>query len=183
MLYRNFIVGLILLFGSQLAAGASSFEQMVDAVKTDKPDVVNSLLKRGFDPNTSDREGNTLLMMAAKEGSNAIGGHVDIARSLLERGAILNRPGWTPLMYAAVMGHVNVARLLISSGAHVNDTSDNGITSLMLAAREGHAQMVSLLLANGADPNLKSEAGTTAASIAGEKNHPNIVELLAKSAK
>ena len=72
MLYRNFIGGLILLFGSQFAAAASSFEQMVDAVKTDKPDVVNSLLKRGFDPNTSDREGNTLLMMAAKEGSNGV---------------------------------------------------------------------------------------------------------------
>ena len=72
MLYRNFIGGLILLFGSQFAVAASSFEQMVDAVKTDKPDVVNSLLKRGFDPNTSDREGNTLLMMAAKEGSNGV---------------------------------------------------------------------------------------------------------------
>ena len=160
MLNNRMIAALLLILASQFAGAASSYEEMIDAVKQDKTEIVSSLLKRGFDPNSSDREGNTLLMMAAKAGSNgvvkqllaarakvlsvnefgetalmmaAIGGHVDIARSLLERGAVLNRPGWTPLMYAATNGHINVARLLISYGAQVNAVADNGISALMMA--------------------------------------------------
>src|SRR3954466_7334620 len=131
-MFKIKLVFLIILgFASQLAIAASSFEEMVSAVKQDRPEVVTALIKRGFDPDTSDQEGNTLLMIAAKEGSAgvakqllaarakveprnefgesalmmaAIKGNVEITRALVERGASINFPGWTPLMYAAVMG-------------------------------------------------------------------------------
>ncbi|MEO7725711.1 MAG: ankyrin repeat domain-containing protein, partial [Burkholderiales bacterium] len=105
---------------------------------------------------------------------------VDATRHLLTRGAEVNQPGWTPLMYAASGGHLNVARLLISNGAQVNATAENGNTPLMMAAREGHAAVVSLLLASGADAGLQTASGATAASIAQERKHPQILDLIAK---
>src|SRR3954464_13164347 len=128
----KYIFSLFLMLACQMAVAANSYEEMVAAVKQDRPEVVAGLIKRGFDPDTSDQEGNTLLMIAAKEGSAAavkqllaarakvesrnefgetalmmaaIKGNVEITRALVERGASINFPGWTPLMYAAVMGH------------------------------------------------------------------------------
>jgi uncharacterized protein len=209
MLISRYGFGLLLALICQLAA-AGVYEDMIAAVKANHIDVIDALLKRGFDVNAVDREGNTLLMIAAKEGSPAattrllaahpkvnarnefgetalmlasIQGHLDIVRSLLIGGADSNQPGWTPLMYAAANGHINIARLLISYGALVNATADNGYTALMMAAREGHADLVSLLLSHGANPGLKAASGATAMSIARDKNHHAIVESLAKGAR
>src|SRR4051812_15062158 len=92
------IGGLLLMFLSQWAVAASSYEEMVSAVKQDKPDVVASLIKRGFDPDTSDQEGNTLLMIAAKEGSSGVVKQLLAARAKVET---RNEFGESALMMAA----------------------------------------------------------------------------------
>ena len=57
--------GLLLTVLCQFAVAASSYEEMVAAVKQDRPEVVAGLIKRGFDPDTSDQEGNTLAWASA----------------------------------------------------------------------------------------------------------------------
>ena len=198
------ISALVMLFASACAV-AGVYEDMIEAVKTDQVTVMKKLVSRGFDVNTTDVEGNTLLMMAAKEGSGgavslllsakaridgrnqfgetalmlaSIQGRLEIVRTLLQGGAEFNHQGWTPLMYAATNGHANTVRLLISYGAQVNARADNGFTALMMAAREGHEAVVALLLASGADRTLKSDAGGTAVSLARERKHMGVTRLL-----
>lgn len=205
MLINKTICALVLLGFCQLA-GAGVYEDMVAAVNEDKAPTINALLNRGVDPDTTDQEGNTLLMLAAAAGSGhaivellaarakvnaknqlgetalmlaSINGHLEIVRSLVLRGANVNQSGWTPLMYAATRDHVNIARLLISYGAKVDAAADNGYTALMMATRENKAGVVALLLANGADPNLTAQSGASAKSIAQEKKNPEITKLLA----
>ena len=92
----------------------------------------------------------------------ALGGHLGIVKKLVTRGAEINAPGWTPLIYAATSGREEVLRYLLGIGADVNAQSPNGTTALMMAVREGHAGTVELLLAKGADANHRNENGATA---------------------
>ncbi len=205
--WRRTVPALLLAFVCQFAI-AGAYEDMLDAVRRDDTKAVAGFLKRGFDANTTDAEGNSLLMLAIKESSagsvkllletrvqinarNALGenalmlaamaGQLEIVRNLLLRGAQPNQAGWTPLMYAAFNGSVEISRLLLAYGAQINATADNGYTALMMAAREGHPELVSWLIAQGADPGLKTMDGLTALSIAREKKRPDIVKLLGKA--
>jgi len=59
----------------------------------------------------------------------------------------------TPLRAAIEGGHVDVVRLLVSRGANVNRRPGGwGETPLMLAARHGDAEIVEVLLDGGANP-------------------------------
>ena len=56
-----------------------------------------------------------------------LGGHIDVARVLLEWGADLNTPnvfGMTPLGYAASKNHKHVVEFLLSKGAKINKVSN-----------------------------------------------------------
>ena len=150
MSYIRIISGLALVFAC-LLAGAGAYEDMLEAVKKDNVPAVNLLLKRGVDVNTTDQEGNSLLILAVKEGSlqavkallaararvdahNALGetalmlaalqGQLEVVRSLLVQGALVNQPGWTPLIYSAVNNRVDIARLLIGRGAKIDAAAD-----------------------------------------------------------
>lgn len=209
MWYIKRIAGLVLALIWQVSL-AGVYEDMLDAVKIDDAQAVSQLLKRGVEASTVDREGNSLLILAIKEGSvgtvrallaaradvnsrNALGetalmlaalrGDLEVVRQLLVQGADVNPPGdWTPLIYAAVKGSVAISRLLLAYGAKINATADsNGLTALMMAAHEGHHELVAFLLASEADPNLKSHAGVTALAAAREGGRKNIVELLVKA--
>lgn len=59
----------------------------------------------------------------------------------------------SPLTLAAFGGHVEVARLLIERGAKLEEVSFEGYSPLMEAARNGHEGMVALLLAHGKGKN------------------------------
>jgi ankyrin repeat protein len=119
--------------------------------------------------------GNTALMMAAfKQNQQA-------AAALLAKGAAVNRPGWSPLHYAAASGDDEIARLLLQKGATVDARSPAGtglFTPLMMAAREGHESTALLLLRQGADPNLKNSEGLTAVQIAGRAGKEHVVAAL-----
>lgn len=201
---------LIALFAS-LSSNAGSFEDFFRAVRADNASGVASLLNRGFDPNTRDEHGQTGLSLALREPSprvvdvllaskktdvdarNAndesplmlasLRGQEDLVRKLIARDAAVNKPGWTPLHYAATNGHVAIMKLLLDNYAFIDAPSPNETTPLMMAAMYGSTQGVELLLTEGADPLQKNQQGMTAVDFAKRGQRPDAVELLTTAMK
>lgn len=188
-------------------ARAGAYDDYFRAVIFDDVDTIKSLLERGFDPNTiEERRGDTGLILALREGSmkvfetllNAPGinleattrngdnalmiasykGNKEAVQKLLARGVEVNRPGWTPLHYAAFAGSNEVVRLLLDRDAYIDAASPNKTTPMMMAAWEGHIMTVKLLLDAGADATLKNELGMTAIDFAEKFGHRDIAEGL-----
>jgi ankyrin repeat protein len=115
--------------------------------------LMESLLKRGADPNIADKGGKTLLMALCDKlyiGEKA----VDV---LIRNGADVNardNKGMTPLMYAcdSLDRTPEVLELLLNNGAQVNARDKKGNTPLMYACnwRELKPEFLELLLKNGA---------------------------------
>ena len=82
--------------------------------------------------------------------NEAINGHADAVRALIEKGANINAKdsdGWTPLMQAAYYGYANVVQVLIERGADVNARDRSGETALNKAEAHHKAEIVSILRA------------------------------------
>ena len=87
-----------------------------------------------------------------------------------------------PLLCASAGGHTNIIRLLIEKGAEVNKiTSDLNWTALIAAAYCGHVDACEALLIRGADRTLKTSKGQTALDMAKKQGHQNVVRLLNNS--
>ena len=84
--------------------------------------------------------------------------------ALLQRGAQVNRPGWTPLHYAASGGQLEMVKLLIEHHAFIDAQSPNNTTPLMMAARMRALPIVQYLIDQGADPSIRNQAGLDAAA-------------------
>jgi hypothetical protein len=115
--------------------------------------------------NTQNSQGETPLMLAA------INNQLDLAKALIQRGADINKPGWTPLHYAATRGHREMMRLLLDNEAYIDSESANGTTPLMMAAYYASPLAVKLLLEEGADPVLVNSANVSALDMALTKDH------------
>ncbi|RZM04018.1 MAG: ankyrin repeat domain-containing protein [Variovorax sp.] len=195
---------------ASFSASADSFSDFFRAVRSDNAGGVKSLLQRGFDPNTRDEKGQTGLLLALREPSPrvidvllaspktnvearnendesplmlaAIRGQRDLVQKLVTRDADVNKPGWTPLHYAASStastGQVEIMKLLLDKYAFIDAQSPNGTTPLMMAAMYGTTASVKLLLDEGADTAMKNQQGMTALDFAQRGNRPDAVELL-----
>ncbi len=204
--YINFFLQLIVLFGIS-SAHAGSYEDFFTAIKRDNAGAVQSLLSRGFDPNTLNPQGVHGLLLAVQEpspkvadvllrwpGTNveartakgesplmlaSLRGHLDLVRKLITRGADVNKTGWAPLHYAATSGHVEIMELLLENHAYIDAESPNGTTPLMMAALYGSPASVKLLLDSGADAALRNQLGMTAIDFANKANRRDSAELIA----
>ena len=121
--------------------------------------------------------GDTLLILAAR------GGHTEIAKRLIDRGADLDVQktsdgGQTALMLAAWEGHIETVKFLIDRGADFDITDNYGMTALRRAANEGHTEIVKLLIDRGADCDIIDNYGMTALRRAIKEGHTEIVKLL-----
>jgi ankyrin repeat protein len=118
------------------------------------------------DQRTADDE--TALMLAAFHNL------LPVAEALIQREADVNKPGWTPLHYAATKAHVPMMRLLLENHAFIDAPSPNGTTPLMMAAHYGTPMATKVLLEEGADPRLINHLGLSALDFA--QNGPHKAE-------
>ena len=193
-----------------LTAWANSFDDFFAAIRRDDRETLQGLARRGFDLNTLDAGGEHPLFLALKADAwnvaafliaqpavkvesrsrtdetplmlAAIKGRLEIARRLIERGAEVNKPGWTPLHYAATHAEeasAPMVRLLLEHHAYIDAASPNGTTPLMMAAHYGHPSVVRLLLEEGADPLLKNQQGMTAIDFANRAQRTESGDLIA----
>lgn len=203
--YIKSIVYLFALIGFSIAHGGS-YEDFFVAIKRDDPKAITGLLLRGFDPDTLDPSGRHGLFAALQEGSlkaaealvnwprtkvewrspkdesplmlAAFRGHTDLVRKLIARDADVNKPGWTPLHYAATGGHLAVMKILLQEHAYINAESPNKTTPLMMAAEYGSTEAVKLLLEEGADPLMRNELGLSAVDFAMRANRQDAADLI-----
>ena len=199
----------LLFFAVLIASGvqADPVRDMVVAAEMDNATQVNKLLAKGLSPNTVDPiTGETVLMIALREGSNGViaeliadkglkleqtapNGNTALMLAafkrnkpaviaLLARGAVVTRPGWTALHYAAAAGDAEIATLLLGKYAYIDAESPSQLTPLMIAAREGQLDVVTLLLREGADARLKNNEKLTASQIAVRAGYDAIAALI-----
>jgi hypothetical protein len=187
-------------------ARADSYIDFFRAVNVDNARTVGELLARGFDPNTKSESGQVALYLAMREDSpkvaavllaspalnvdaaNAMGetplmmaalkGRLDWAKKLIERGAKVQKPGWSPLHYAATGPNTELLALLLDRGADINALAPNQNTPLMMAARYGTEENVKLLLQRGANKTLINDRNLSAADMAKTSERPWLVPLL-----
>jgi len=188
-------------------ATAGSYDDFFADIKRDEPRSISALLARGFDANTMGPNGQQGLIEALTEPSlaaaqvlldwpktdvnalnrsgesplmiAAIKGHEAMAKKLIDRGADVNKTGWTPLHYAASAGQLPIIRLLLENHAYIDAESPNKTTPLMMAAMYGTAASVKLLIEEGADPQLKNEQGLTAIEFAQRANRDDVANAIA----
>jgi uncharacterized protein len=192
------------------AVWSDSFSDFFSAVKRNDANAVRQLAQRGFDLNTRNERGEHALFLALRDDAPeiasfllgqasvqvevrtaqgesplmmaALKGRLELARRLIERKAEVNKPGWTPLHYAATNADgasLAVTRLLLEHHAYIDAESPNGSTPLMMAAHYGHPSVVKLLLEEGADPMLKNQQGLTAIDFANRAQRAESAEIIA----
>lgn len=188
-------------------ATAGSYDDFFIAVKRDNADSIRALLQRGFDPNTRNPDGEHALTLAIREPSPKVAmllietpkaeldalnqhdesplmlaslkGQLTVCEQLIAKGASVNKPGWTPLHYAATHGHIDVMNLLLEHHAYIDAASPNGSTPLMMAALYGTPAAVKVLLEAGADPLLKNTQGLSAIDFANRDQRTESAQLIA----
>lgn len=176
------------------SARADSIVDFFRAVPLDDVGTVTELLTRGFDPNTLNTKGQSGLFVAMRDDAPrvaatllahtqtridapnandetplmmaALRGNLVWAEKLLARGAALNRPGWTPLHYAATGPETRVVAFLLERGANIDAPSPNRTTPLMMASRYGPETSVDLLLARGASLGARNDQDLGASDFA-----------------
>lgn len=204
--YLRYLLYLIVLFTFSCVY-AGSYDDFFAAIRQDDAGTIRGLLKRGFDPNTVSPKGEYGLIVALREPSlkvvdallespltqvdvrtaqdesplmlAALKGYFDICQKLVDKDADVNKPGWTPLHYAATGGHVAIVRMLLDSNAYIDAASPNGSTPLMMAAMYGTVDAVKVLVESGADPALKNDLGLTAIDFARQVQRDDMVAVIA----
>ncbi|MCU0926718.1 MAG: ankyrin repeat domain-containing protein [Hydrogenophaga sp.] len=212
--YLKKSVVLIGIWVASSAVFATPANDFFAAARNDNESAMVQVLFRGFDLNTRDAAGNHALLVAIREGSlkvanflldqpallvearNANGesplmmaalhGQLALARRLIERKAEVNKPGWTPLHYAASHAEpvsVEMVRLLLEHHAYIDAESPNRTTPLMMAAQYGSLGVVKLLLEEGADPLLRNEQGLSAIDFSRRASRPQAEALISAAVR
>jgi ankyrin repeat protein len=187
---------------------AGSYDDFFKAIERDDASTVGQLVARGFDVNIAGPAGLQGLLLAIQAPSPkvlavlleapglqaeqrnpndenalmlaALAGMREVCERLIARDADVNKPGWTPLHYAATAGRADIVKLLLDHYAYIDAESPNLTTPLMMAAMYGNPATVSMLLDAGADPYLRNMRGLSALDFAEAAERDSAYKLIAQ---
>ena len=205
---KRLVWALVLMLNATWLFAAPTADDMVIAAKKDDATTIQEGLKSGFDPNYKDKQGNSLLIHAAANVSDAaavallnggadptlknrsgddalnyaaIKGSLPMVKALVAKGVPVTRPqGWQPLSYAVVGKQLAIFNYLMDKGADPNGNNPTQVSALMYAAREGQDEMVDRLLSAGADPTW-TKGGESAVDWALKAQNTDIAEKIMKA--
>ena len=143
-------------------------------------DAVKCLVLAGACLTFGDVDGNTPLMLAARQGYQDV---VDVLVLSMKRGINdVCKRGRTALATAVLMHHPSTARALLKGGASSQIPDENGVTPLMRACQRQFTCLVRILLEHDdTDIDARGECGLTALGYAcGEEHNAECVRLLLK---
>ncbi|TWT29961.1 ankyrin repeat domain-containing protein [Blastopirellula retiformator] len=129
-------------------ASAELIDEAFAAVRADDVSRVRQFLDNGYSANVRSPRGDTLLIVAAYRGSDAV-----VELLLAAEGTALdaqNSAGLTAVSAAAFKGHDDSLRQLIAAGASVNSNSPAQQSAIMFAKMAGKASTVEILKEAGA---------------------------------
>jgi uncharacterized protein len=134
------------------------------------------LLRSGSNVLNKNKYGETAIAFGS------LRGHFGIVRRLIAAGVPPEGSGWSALQYAAFGGHAEVVRLLVTKGANLNAVAPNGLTPLMLAAKNGYPDVVKVLIQAGANRDLLDPKGSSALEIAIRAGNADVADLMREAA-
>ncbi|RMX08468.1 ankyrin repeat domain-containing protein [Corticibacter populi] len=196
-------------------AADGRLEELFTSVKRNHARVTRRLIEQGVDVNVRDPEtGQTPMTLALQLGSDdvfdalmaspatdvefrngqdesplmiaAIRGDLDAVRRLIRQGAHVNKPGWTPLHYAASGDSDDqraIAELLLERHAFIDAESPNRTTPLMMATHYGSNEVARLLMQAGADPLMRNQLGLSAEDFARQAGRDRLADEIARYAR
>ncbi len=195
-------IGLLALWGT---VHGGAYDEILDAAEKNQSDAVVDLLKRGMDVNTADPAGNTLLMIASRNGNlellnfllanragvnrrnrfgdtacllAAIKGNLPALELLHANGCLIEPGGWNVLHYAIFSDKPELLAWVITKQPKLDARAPNGQTALMLAAKNGNLGFVRQLIEADADMDLADSDGKTAIGLAKASGHREVVDYL-----
>lgn len=143
------------------------------AIKTCRPDMIETLVVHGAKADIQDKNGNTAPLLAGSCDGN-VGDEIDMIfmgrQSLMRTSALIQA--------IANNDQREVAALLARPETNMNAQDDNGNTALMIAAAGAQEEIVRLLIAHGANVEIQNNKGINALITAVIAGYKNIVELL-----
>jgi ankyrin repeat protein len=160
------------------------------AARAGAAEVVRLLVALKADLNALTPVGETALMLASfvpdpasDSGLRAKPVQLEIVRTLVEAGALLDNPGrMTAVSYAAYAGQLEILRYLLDrkaspDGGATGEQSDYP-TPLMMAVMQRKKDAARLLLERGANPRIRNPVGADALALAQKQGRPELVPLL-----
>jgi ankyrin repeat protein len=168
-----FLIGL---WGAHQAAWAGSYDDFFKAVQFDDVKTVQSLLQRGFDPNTVNPAGTPGLMLAVREPS------LKVAELLATwpqvKVEVRNDKDESVLMLAALKGYLSLVKKLVAQDADINKTGWTPLHYAASAASVGQVAVIEFLLDHSAYIDAESPNGTTPLMMAAMYGSPEAVKML-----
>jgi len=146
--------------------------RIIDDINHPDIEEVKRLIQAGADVNVENEGSGTPLERAVAHG------HTDIARMLIDAGAIVDWEGDYLLHAAASKGNTGMAELLIGAGADIEEEDEHKWRPLHYAAYNGSKGIVRLLIGAGAELEARDERGDTALNLAVTEYYREMARLL-----
>lgn len=149
--------------------------ELIDAVTSNKLDLVSAIIDRGVDVNIKCADGKTALHFSASNNFE------DVTSLLLSRGAdptILCNQGVSPIHLAVKRDRTKVLKKLVEFARDVNIRSSLSATPLHTAAHFNRVESARILLAAGADIEALDRKRKTPLHCAASSGYVEICEFL-----
>ena|GEM_PF-2023418 len=155
--------------------------RLIDAVNNGRIEEVKGFSDRGASVDTTNAQGDSLLLIAVKEGDP------EMVKPLLERGADPLHVGsdgfivWHWVPFGCSLGcSLEIACLLLPLNPHIDTKADNGATPLWYALMDDCMEVAEFLLVRGTDPNSSNGHGWTGLHEMASDGNEQGVRLLLK---